>query len=245
MGPVVALRAESVAAGARQVAPVVTVVQEHLLLAALPLAGVDVGVVPGEELEELVVGALGQALLEDVDGVRGAEAVAAPLGGAAQLAQPALADDIFEVEGEALETEAVLAGQRAAALHLVVDEADGAPEHGPVLLALSLQLLDELRVLQVHVPDAPLGRGQVARADHAAQVAVAEVLRAAGHLRGAPDAGEAAEGGDPVEPEPVQAAHVGLVAAVQRLERVVLPEADDTRDAEGSTDVPRLRDVPH
>ena len=64
--PVLALAAEPVVVGAGEVGVVVSVVEEHALLAASVLALVDVRVIAREELEELVVRFLGETLLEDI-----------------------------------------------------------------------------------------------------------------------------------------------------------------------------------
>mmetsp|Transcript_44222 Transcript_44222/g.137127 ORF Transcript_44222/g.137127 Transcript_44222/m.137127 type:complete len:326 (+) Transcript_44222:622-1599(+) len=242
--PLVAVAAEAVAARAGEVRVVVAVVQEDPLLAAHVLALEDMRVVAREELQQLVVRALGEALLEDVYGLLGPEVVPTALCGAGELAQPALANDDAKVVLQALKAETVLARQSAAALDLMLDKADSAPEHGPVLLALALQLVYESPVLVVDVPDALLGRGQVLGTHNATEVRLAQVLRAAGHLGGATDVRQAAERHHLLRPEALEARNVDLVAAVQRLEHTVLAEADDTGHAQGGTQVTGLRNAP-
>mmetsp|Transcript_32412 Transcript_32412/g.82261 ORF Transcript_32412/g.82261 Transcript_32412/m.82261 type:complete len:373 (+) Transcript_32412:1226-2344(+) len=240
-----ALAAEAMPPRAGEVREVVAVVEEHLLLAPWLTALVDVGVVPGEELVKLDVCLLREALLKYVDELLRSKVESASVRRASQLVQPPFAHDDVEVVLQGLETEPVLARQRAAALHFVRHQADRTIEHGPVLLVLPLQIVYELPVALVHVPHAALRGHEVCRADDAAQVFLFEVGSALGDLRGATDVGQPAESRDPFRPETLEASDMHLVATMQSLQYAVLAEADDARNAQGGAQVARARQLSH
>lgn len=126
--PALTIAAETVATGAAEVRGVILVVQEDVLLATSGPALGNARVFAGEPDEEFLVGAFVETLLQDVCVLRMPEVETAILGGADELIQPALAHGHVKVVLQALEAEPVLARQCAAAVDLVVREADRAFE---------------------------------------------------------------------------------------------------------------------